>query len=72
MSYFWYQRPLGLKADIKQHLAEQRKLEGRIKELEQVENPTKMQEAALRTYRHYLNLLLQSKADVVSRIGRKS
>jgi hypothetical protein len=69
--YFWNPKPLGLKADIKQHLEEQRKLEDKIIELESISNPDDMQIRALRVYRHFLAQLLQSKADVVSKIGKK-
>lgn len=69
-NYFWRPKPIGLNANIKQHMKEQGKLERKIEELENIEHPTEMEIRTLRTYRHFLTQLLQSKADIVSKLGK--
>ena len=69
MKWFW-QDAKGLKADVERHRAEEAKLDARIAELEaRPDDP--MAVAALRTYRRFRAQLLQSKAEVVSKIGKK-
>lgn len=68
MKYFW-DKTNGLNADIERHRAKEKELESKIAELEGEEDP--MSIAALRTYRRFLNQLQVSKANVVSKIGKK-
>ena len=68
MKYFW-SNTKGLKADVERHRAKESELMARIAELEGKEDP--MSIASLRTYRRFLNQLQTSKADVVSKIGKK-
>jgi hypothetical protein len=68
MKYFW-NKAKGLNADIERHRAKEQELEAKIAELEGKEDP--MSIAALRTYRRFLYQLQVSKANVVSKIGRK-
>ena len=68
MTYFW-NKAKGLNADIERHRAEEQELEAKIAELEGKQDP--MSIAALRTYRRFLYQLQSSKANVVSKIGRK-
>jgi hypothetical protein len=70
MAYFWTPKHIGLKADIARHTKEQKELELKIKELEELEVPNSFQVIALRTYRNLLNKLMQSKAELVSKIGK--
>ena len=73
MPYFW-NKIEGLKADIERHTKEQRRLEKKILELEESlnQNPScEFAGRALETYRHFLNLLLDSKAQITSKIGKK-
>lgn len=68
MKYFW-DKTNGLNADIERHRAKEKELQAKIAELEGKEDP--MSIAALRTYRRFLNQLQVSKANVVSKIGKK-
>lgn len=68
LKFFW-QDAKGLKADVERHRAKEKELAGKIAELEGKDDP--MSIAALRTYRRFYNQLQQSKADVVSKIGKK-
>lgn len=68
MKFFW-SKAKGLNADIERHRAEEQRLESKIAELEGKEDP--MSIAALRTYRRFLYQLQVSKANVVTKIGRK-
>jgi hypothetical protein len=68
MKYFW-NKAKGLNADIERHRAKEQELEAKIAELEGKEDP--MSIAAMRTYRRFLYQLQVSKANVVSKIGRK-
>ena len=69
MTYF-YGNSQGLNADVERHRAEEKYLVDKIAELEAAPKD-KFTETYLRTYRHSLCQLQQSKADVVSKIGRK-
>lgn len=69
MKYF-YNNASGLKADIARHRERELELDSKISELEAIEEPDEFQVAALRTYRYLRSQLLQSKAEVVSKIGK--
>lgn len=65
----------GLNADIERHTKAESDLRQKIETLEMKlqENPhCKMTKSSLKAYREFLNVLLQSKAEVVSKIGRKN
>lgn len=68
MKFFW-SKAKGLKEDVERHRAKEAELDAKIAELEGKEDP--MSVAALRVYRRFRAQLLQSKADVVSKIGKK-
>ena len=68
-SYFW--KTVGLKADIERHRKEELNLQEKITELESIEVPNKSQTIRLRVYRNFMCLLLQSKAECTSKIGKK-
>jgi polygalacturonase len=67
VKYFWGEKPL--KADIERHRQAEKKLDEDIAKYEGKDDP--MSIASLRTLRHFRAQLLQSKADVVSKIGKK-
>lgn len=72
MNYFW-NKVNGLKADIERHTKEQQKLEKKILEIEQIleKNPSdEFAKRSLKSYMHFLNLLLDSKAQLTSKIGK--
>lgn len=68
MKFFWGDTK-GLKADVERHRAKEAELDARIAELEVKDDP--MSIAALRVYRRFRAQLLQSKAEVVTKIGKK-
>lgn len=68
MSFFW-KKTLGLKADIERHREQEQEFIAKIAELETKDDP--MSIAALRVYRRFYAQLQQSKADVVSNLGKK-
>ena len=68
MKYFW-NKAKGLNADVERHRAKEQELEAMIAELEGETDP--MSIAALRTYRRFLYQLHLSKAEVVTKIGKK-
>ena len=69
MKFFW-NKAKGINADVERHRAKEAELDARIAELEaRPEDP--MAVAALRTYRRFRAQLLQSKAEVVDKIGKK-
>ena len=68
MKFFW-NKAKGLKADIKRHREQEQKLEAKISELEGKTDD--MSIASLKVYRNFLCQLQQSKADVVTKIGKK-
>ena len=73
MSYsYFYKTDLGLNADLERHMAKERDLNAKIAELEAIEDRDKMQVATLRMYRDLLAKLLESKANVVSKLGRNT
>ena len=68
MKFFW-NKATGLNADIQRHREKEKELVAKIAELEGKEDP--MSIASLRVYRNFLCQLQQSKADVVTKIGKK-
>ncbi len=70
MKWFW-QDAKGLKADVERHRAKEAELDARIAELEAIKEPGPMDIACLRTYRRFRAQLLQSKAEVVAKIGKR-
>jgi hypothetical protein len=70
MTRFFWQDAKGLKADVERHRAKEAELDARIAELEaRPDDPIAI--AALRVYRRFRAQLLQSKADVVYKIGKR-
>lgn len=70
MIKFFWGNAKGVKADVERHRAKEADLDARIAELEGKDDP--MSVAALRVYRRFRAQLLQSKADVVSKIGKRN
>jgi len=68
MKFFW-NKTKGLNADIERHQEKEQELEAKIAKLEGKEDP--MSIASLRVYRRFLYQLHLSKANVVSKIGKK-
>lgn len=68
MKFFW-NKANGVNADVERHRAKEAELDARIAELEVKDDP--MSIAALRVYRRFRAQLLQSKAEVVDKIGKK-
>ena len=68
MKFFW-NKATGLNADIQRHREKEKELVAKIAELEGKEDP--MSIASLRVYRNFLCQLQQSKADVVTKIGKQ-
>lgn len=74
MRKFFNEPATGPKADIARHQQKEKELEAKVKECERkVESDPsdEMAAASLKTYRFFLDLLRDSKAEVVSAIGRK-
>ncbi len=69
MKFFW-DNAKGLKADVNRHRVKEAEFDARIAELEVKDDP--MSVAALRVYRRFRAQLLQSKADVVTKIGKRN
>jgi hypothetical protein len=69
MKFFW-QDTKGVKADVERHRAKEAELDAKIAELEGKDDP--MSVAALRVYRRFRAQLLQSKAEVVDKIGKRN
>lgn len=71
--FFWTDAK-GLKADIQRHRNQEQELIEKIAELESTSTDSNLgarsKEAALRVYRGFLHTLQQSKAEVVSKIGK--
>ncbi len=72
MAKFFWDKAAGLNADIDRHRLKEKELADRIAELEKLDQSDPMVEVVLRTFRHIMNQLQQSKADVVTKIGRKN
>ena len=64
----FFKTPIGLNDDIKRHRAKEAELRSRIAELEGDDDPTSL--SYLPAYRDLLNALLQSKAELTSKIGK--
>jgi hypothetical protein len=71
MSKFFSDETKGVNADLHRHRKQQQEFIQRISELESIENKSEMDEAMLLCYRGLLSSLEESKADVVSKIGKK-
>ena len=69
-NYFW-NKASGLNADIQRHREEEQRLIEIILDLESKE-PTEMNKARIRTYRNSLLVLQQSKAELLTKLGRKN
>lgn len=69
MKYFW--KEVGLNADIERHRAKEQELTEKIARLESIQDPSDMERFSLRIYRDFLYKLELSKAEVVSKIGKK-
>ena len=65
----YFLNDVGLNADIARHRAEENELRSRIAELEGKDDYRSGR--VLKTYRNLLDILLQSKANLTSKIGRK-
>lgn len=70
MTYF-YKPASGLRADVTRHRRKELDLRASIADLEAIETRTEMEDSVLRAYQHILTHLLDSKAEVVNKIGRK-
>ncbi len=68
IKFFWGDAK-GVKADVERHRPKEAELDARIAELEGKDDP--MSVAALRVYRRFRAQLLQSKAEVVNKIGKR-
>jgi hypothetical protein len=70
---FFYKDASGNKADVERHRKQEQELEEKITKLEAVplKERDQMTDRLLRTYRHFLYQLHVSKAEVVSKIGKK-
>lgn len=66
---FFYKATTGLNADIERHREKELELMQKIAELELKDDP--MSVRSLAAYRKFLHQLQTSKADVVSKIGKK-
>lgn len=68
MKFFW-KPATGLNADIERHRDQEQELMKKIAELELKDDPMSVRSIAV--YRNFLLQLQTSKADVVSKIGKK-
>ena len=73
MTKFFWKDASGVNADIERHRVEEKRLESKIFDLESVpiDERDKFHEVYIRTYRHFLCQLRDSKAEVVTKIGNK-
>lgn len=72
MKFFW-NKTKGLNADIERHRKEEKLIRAEIEELQQEldsGNGDKFIAIRLKTYKEFLNRLLESKAEVVAKLGR--
>jgi len=69
-SYFW-NKVSGLNADIQRHREEEQRLIEIILNLKSKEL-TEMNKARIRSYRNILLVLQQSKAELLTKLGRKN
>lgn len=70
MTKFFWSNAKGLKDEVNRHRAKEAEMDAKIAELESRPNDP-MAVAALRVYRRFRAQLLQSKAEVVTKIGKK-
>ena len=68
MKFFWGETK-GLKADIERHRVQEKELDAKIADLEGKDDP--MSIASLKVYRRFRCQLLDSKAEVVTKIGKR-
>lgn len=66
---FFYRDTTGLKRDIERHRQEEKEIREKITELSTQTDAWSLH--ALKVYHTFLQQLLQSKANVVSKLGRK-
>ena len=71
MNHYFWKDTSGLKSDIERHREKEKEFREKISKLESIENPSDMDIRCLNTYRKFLGLLLQSKANITQNIGRK-
>lgn len=69
MRYFWKQLPLN--ANIERHREKETELREKIRKLEEENSADPFDVSLLAAYRNFLNLLLESKAKITSKIGKK-
>jgi|LakMenEpi13Oct10_1017325.scaffolds.fasta_scaffold79934_1 hypothetical protein len=67
---FFADNSLGLKANLERHNKRQEQLMASIQKI--LDEPSEFDDVLLVSYRNMLDLLLASKAELVSKIGRKS
>ena len=65
-----YNPPTGLNADLDRHTAERDKIQAEIDELEALETRSEMQELSLKSYRHFMTQVMDSRDIVANKIGR--
>lgn len=70
MNFFMTALPVN--ADLERHSKRERMLREQISELESIDTRTEFEQSCLETYQGLLDLLLQSKAQVASHIGRRN
>lgn len=68
MNFFW-NKITGLNTDIERHRVREQELGAKIAELETKDDAISI--AALRVYKRFYAQLQQSKAEIVSKIGKK-
>lgn len=68
MSYF-FNNKLPLKADIKRHMEQEQEIRRLLAEAEQ--DTSEFAPRRIAAYKHFLNQLLMSKAQITSKIGTK-
>lgn len=66
VKYFW-QEAAGLNADIERHREEETELREKLRKAEEIKDDVR-----IRIYTGMLGILLQSKAELTSQIGKKS
>lgn len=67
---YFHNKASGLKQDIERHRKEEKKLEEKIQTLESKDDLTEFDCRVLKAYKHFLYLLLLSKAEAASKIGK--
>jgi predicted 2-oxoglutarate/Fe(II)-dependent dioxygenase YbiX len=70
MTKSWFWKKVSLNKDIDRHRAKEVELKEMISQLESKESLNEFEQSALRTYHNLLSQLMQSKAEVTSKIGR--